>query len=192
MMYYLLGWDLSCRVPWALWSAERVQWWEMGTCRGRELWWFLQWWELQRRRLLDAAVWAHRGTEAARWCPGCQLPLNLKVFCKPLAAACSHSWPINLKSFATHFCILMDIARDKPAILFAQVPPLWPSTIWTRQRLSSACCGRDCWVPSASPFPSPFYKSFHILWLQSNKNKLMRPNWSGCFPSCSGPPSGFK
>ena len=22
MMYYLLGWDLSYRVPWALWSAE--------------------------------------------------------------------------------------------------------------------------------------------------------------------------
>lgn len=25
MMYYLLGWDLSCWVPWALWSAEAAR-----------------------------------------------------------------------------------------------------------------------------------------------------------------------
>lgn len=25
MMYYLLGWDLSCQVPWALWSAEAAR-----------------------------------------------------------------------------------------------------------------------------------------------------------------------
>lgn len=122
--------------------------------------------------------------------PGYLLPPNSPASGN-LPAACSHGWPVNLRVLPLIFAWLWMSWQTEQGILFAEKLSM---TIYNLNevRRSSVCYGWNCWVPSPSPFPGPLTSNSTYFGFNLMKTKLRRPNWSGCFPSCSGPPNGFK